>query len=144
MNKVFTFLSNWILCSRSPLCINDFKEKRYTSSAYPVHWILNNKPGGVLLEYYDHKDTRIGYIRYYVTTGQIGLFFIENKYQNRGLGKQILSKVMDELTTNHCKEVWAVTPQHHSFWSNVYHKSFEYRHPAHPTVGGEGYAMKLK
>ena len=27
------------------------------------------------LEYYD-KDDKIGYIRYYITTGQIGLFFI--------------------------------------------------------------------
>jgi N-acetylglutamate synthase-like GNAT family acetyltransferase len=76
-------------------------------------------------------------------TGQIGLFFIDNDYQNRGLGKQILSKVMEELTTYHCEEVWAVTSKHHSFWSNVYNNSFEYRDPAHPTVGGKGYVMKL-
>jgi GNAT superfamily N-acetyltransferase len=145
MNKIMNFFSNWFLCSRSPLLINNFKEKRYTSrEAYPDHWFLNNKPGGVLLEYYDHKDTRIGYIRYYITTGQIGLFFIEDEYQDRGLGKQILSKVMAELKQNNCKEVWAVTSTNHPFWSNVNDKSFTYREPAHPTVGGAGYFMKLK
>jgi hypothetical protein len=166
MNKIFNFLSNLMLsyrtnvksvcnvdfgrffgtsCSKTPLFINDFKEMKYIPPAYPdnwVDWAVKNKPGGVLLEYYD-KDTRIGYIRYYITTGQIGLFFIDNEYQHRGLGKQILSKVIEDLKTNNCDEVWAVTSTNHSFWSNVYNKSFEYRDPAHPTVGGNGYFMKL-
>lgn len=143
MNKLFTFFSNWALCSRTPLYINDFKEIRYTSPAYPNRCFANNKPGGVLLEYYNNKNVRIGYIRYYITTGQIGLFFIDDDYQHRGLGTQILSKVIEELKKNHCEEVWAVTSEHHPFWSNVYNKSFVYRHPAHPTVSGEGYFMKL-
>ena len=144
MNKIFIFLSNWMLSSRMPLLINDFKEIRLVSSEmqYPNDYFVNKKPGGILLEYYD-KDIRIGYIRYYVTTGQIGLFFIDNEYQHLGLGTQILSKVMEELKTNNCEEVWAVTTTNHSFWSNVYNKSFEYRDPAHPTVGGDGYFMKL-
>jgi hypothetical protein len=71
MNKMFTFLSSWILSSRTPLLLNDFKEVRYTSPAYPSDCFVNNKPRGVLLEerHYDKKDTRIGYIRYYITTG---------------------------------------------------------------------------
>ena len=145
VNKILVFLSNWMLSSRTPLFINDFKEMRYISPAYPDNWedwAVKNKPGGVLLEYYD-KDVRIGYIRYYITTGQIGLFFINNEYQHRGLGKQILSKVIEDMKTYHCEEVWAVTSKNHSFWSNVYNKSFEYRDPAHPTVGGDGYFMKL-
>jgi len=146
MNKIFSFFSNWMLSSRTPLFINDFKEMKYTPPAYPdnwANWAVKNKPGGVLLEYYD-KEIRIGYIRYYITTGQIGLFFIDNEYQHRGLGKQILSKVIEDLKTNNCDEVWAVTSTNHSFWSNVYNKSFEYRDPAHLTVGSSGYFMKLQ
>lgn len=145
VNVFFVFLSNLMLSSRTPLFINDFKEMRYIPPAYPDNWkdwTVKNKPGGVLLEYYD-KDVRIGYIRYYITTGQIGLFFIEDNYQDRGLGKQILSKVIEELKTCHCEEVWAVTSKNHPFWSNVYNNSFEYRDPAHPTVRGDGYFMKL-
>ena len=175
MNNLFTFFSHLILCSRTPLHINDFKEIRHTSSAIPNQFFVKNKPGGVFLEYYNNKNVRIGYIRYYITTGQIGLFFIEDNYQHRGLGTQILSKVIEELKKNHCEEVWAVTSEQHPFWSegckpshrdrrspnttkseertrngalggfwcNVYNKSFVYRHPAHPTVSGDGYFMKL-
>jgi len=143
MNNLFTFFSHLILCSRTPLHINDFKEIRHTSSAIPNQFFVKNKPGGVFLEYYNNKNVRIGYIRYYITTGQIGLFFIEDNYQHRGLGTQILSKVIEDLTKNHCEEVWAVTSEQHPFWCNVYNKSFVYRHPAHPTVSGDGYFMKL-
>ena len=90
------------------------------------------------------KDHQIGYIRYYVNTGQIGLFFIQKEYQNRGLGKQILCKVIQELQENNCDEIWAVTSKDHAFWSNVYHQSFSYRDPAHPSVGGDGYFMDLR
>ena len=170
MKNIFTFLSNLMLSSRTPLLITDFKEMRYISPAtypsdnFPVYdeaeandtsaippsrcsfsndRFVKNKPGGIFLEYYDNKNIRIGYIRYYITTGQIGLFFINDEYQRRGLGKQILSKVIEDLKTNNCDEVWAVTSTNHPFWSNVYNKSFVYRNPAHPSVGGDGYFMKL-
>ena len=148
MYRIFKFFSILMFRSQTPLNImpplTDFKEIRLVSSEmpYPNDYFVNKKPGGIMLEYYD-KDVRIGYIRYYITTGQIGLFFISDDYQNRGIGKQILSKVIKELKTNKCQEIWAVTTPNHSFWSNVYNKSFEYRNPAHPTVGGDGYFMKL-
>lgn len=128
-----------------PLLINDFREVRFVSSEMPSpnDYFVYKKPGGIWLEYYNNKNAKIGYIRYYITTGQIGLFFIDDEYQNRGLGKQILSKVIQEMKTTQCEEVWAVTTTNHSFWSNVYNKSFEYRNPAHPTVGGDGYVMKI-
>ena len=66
----------------------------------------------------------IGYIKYYLGTGQIGLFFIQKEYQNRGLGKQILSKVMMDLQENNCDECWVVSAKGHNFWSNVFNKSF--------------------
>ena len=146
MYKMLSFMGLWnyryIL---TPLFINDFNEKRYVSSemSEPNDKFVYNKPGGVMLEYYNKKDVKIGYIRYYITTGQIGLFFIDKEYQHRGLGKQILSKVIQELKDNQCDEVWAVTTDNHPFWSNVYHKSFIPGKPAHPSVTGSGYFMRL-
>lgn len=156
MNVMFAYLSSWILGTRTSLRLCDFKEKRYSSS--PRNWDIsdnwtkdelesffaNNKPGGVLAEYYNDQGARVGYIKYYLSTGQVGLFFIEDAYQRRGLGKQILSKVIEELKANHCEEVWAVTTNDHPFWSNVYDWSFTHRCPAHPSVTGGGYFMKLQ
>ena len=129
-------ISLWNYHPPTPLYINDFKEIRYVLSN-------NNykKLGGVMLEYYNNKDEKIGYIRYYITTGQIGLFYIDENYQNRGLGKQILYKVIKELKTNHCEEVWVVSTSNHRFWLN---RTFTPRSPIHPTVTGSGYFMKLQ
>ena len=148
MYRILNFFITFMFSSHYPIIrmppLTDFNEIRLVSSEmpYPNDYFVNKKPGGIMLEYYD-KNKKIGYIRYYITTGQIGLFFIDDDYQNRGIGKQILSKVIKELETNNCEEVWAVTSQNHSFWSNVYNKSFVHRDPAHPTVGGDGYFMKL-
>jgi len=131
---------------RSPLHISDFKEVRYESAKIPEpnEHFVSRKPGGIMLEYYNKKDEKIGYIRYYITTGQIGLFFIDEEYQNRGLGKQILSKVIEELKENQCEEAWAVGTDNHIFWLNVYNKSFTRKVPAHPSVTGPGYVYRLK
>ena len=142
----FVGLWNFRTPQTPPLFINDFREVRYVSSEIPQpnDIFVYKKPGGIMLEYYNKKDEKIGYIRYYITTGQIGLFFIDDEYQNRGLGKQILSKVIEELKENQCKEMWAVSTDNHIFWSNVYNKSFEHRVPAHPSVTGPGYVYRLK
>lgn len=130
---------------KTPLDINNFEECRYNSyeKSELTDYFVNNKPGGIMLEYYQ-EDRRVGYIRYYITTGQIGLFFIEKPYQNRGLGKQILTKVIKELQENNCDECWVVTTKGDNFWSNVYNKSFTYRDPAHSSVTGNGYFIDLK
>ena len=52
-------------------------------------------------------------------TGQIGLFYIDEKYRNNGLGKEILNNVINEMKNNNIKEIWAVTSKDHKFWSNV-------------------------
>ena len=103
----------------------------------------NVKNGKVRLEYYTSNNIEIGYIQY-KTNGQIGLFFINKEYQNRGLGKQILTKVIKELKANYnCTEVWAVTSKNHPFWSNVYNKQFKYCEPANRSVTGSGYRMTV-
>ena len=133
------------LWPKIPLHIHDFREVRHVSSEMlePNEHFVYRKPGGIMLEYYTNQDVKIGYVRYYITTGQIGLFFIDEEYQRRGLGKQILSKVIQDLEAYHCDEVWVVTTTNHSFWSNVYNKSFVPRNPAHRSVGGSGYVMKI-
>jgi len=85
----------------------------------------------------------IGYINYRTRTGQIGLFFINKHYQNRGLGKQILNKVIIDLKEHNNKTVWTITSVEHPFWSNVYNKSFEYKRRPHTSVTGDGYLLNL-
>jgi GNAT superfamily N-acetyltransferase len=119
-----------IFCPRLKyLKLNDFTEIRKIDVS-------------IKLEYFTKTNKSIGYIKY-KPTGQIGLFFIDEEYQNRGLGKQILSKVIDELSDIGCNEVWAVTTKNHIFWSNVYDKQFKPRQPAHSSVTGSGYYINL-
>ena len=104
----------------------------------------NVSNGNVRLSYLTKNDGReIGYIDYRNSTGQIGLFRLDEEYRNRGLGKQILSKVIEDLRQSNVSEVWAVTIEHHPFWSNVYNKSFTFRERPHLSVTGSGYHMKL-
>ena len=125
--------------------MDNFNEIRIDTSkvSHSNKYFVNNKPGGIVLEYYN-EDKCIGYIKYYLGTGQIGLFFIQKEYQNRGLGKQILSKVMMDLQENNCDECWVVSAKGHNFWSNVFNKSFTYRVPVHKSVKGDGYFINLK
>lgn len=90
--------------------------------------------------YYNEKN--IGYIQYRLGTGQIGLFYIDEKYRNNGLGKEILNNVIGEMKNNNIKEIWAVTSEKHNFWSNVYNKKFKYfDENIHSSVTGGGYKM---
>jgi GNAT superfamily N-acetyltransferase len=54
------------------------------------------KNGWITSKYYQSEEDRrhVGYVRYKLFVGQIGLFFIDQEYQKRGLGKQILEKAM--------------------------------------------------
>lgn len=85
----------------------------------------------------------VGYIHYRIGTGQIGLFFIKNKYANKGLGKQILAKTIEHMKISGNTHVWAVTLKDHPFWSNVYGQAFQYSKTLHPSVTGDGYILDL-
>ncbi len=85
----------------------------------------------------------IGYISYKLKTGQIGLFFIDNPYRNRGLGKQILTNVICDLKSKNVVKIWAVTTENHPFWSNVYNKSFKWSDRPHTSVTGHGYIIDV-
>jgi GNAT superfamily N-acetyltransferase len=145
---MFKFISSLLFSpSRTPLNLLDFKEKRFISAEmeYPNNYFNRDKKEcGVWLEYFDSNDKSIAYIRYYINTGQVGLFFMNKEYHNRSLGKQILSKAIEDMRENGCEEMWASTLKDHQFWSNVYNKALKYRDPAHPSVTGDGYYLNLR
>ena len=73
---------------------------------------------------------------------QIGLFYIDEKYRNIGLGKAILDNVIKDMKENNITQVWAVTSKDHPFWHNVYNKGFRYYDKnLHPSVTGYGYKL---
>jgi GNAT superfamily N-acetyltransferase len=107
----------------------------------------NNIPNGhIRIDYYDklNNNKHAGYITYRVI-GQVGLFYLDKSYQNRGLGKQILLETIKDMKRYNTAEIWAVTSQDHPFWSNVFNKSFQFydEKKLHPTVIGYGYKMKI-
>ena len=71
MHKMLNCFSCFMMSFRTPFVITDFREVRYVSSEMPYEneFFENSyrKPGGILLEYYNHDDVKIGYIRYYIT-----------------------------------------------------------------------------
>jgi len=145
MNILRVFVSGLIrkpTPASTPLFLKDFKEIRHNNTTNDINYYYN-EPGGVLIEYLNNKNERIAYINYYTSDGQIGMFFIDEKYQNRGLGKQIVEKAMNELREKKCEEVWVSTSKNHPFWSNVNNKSFKYRNPVHPFWSNDGYFRKL-
>lgn len=83
----------------------------------------------------------IGYISYRIQTGQIGLFFMDEKYKRLGLGKQILTRAINDINSNKITAIWAISTENHPFWSNVYDKSFEYKLRPHKSVTGSGYLL---
>lgn len=93
-----------------------------------------------------HNGKSIGYINYNKHTGQIGLFFIDPKYQGCGIGTKYLHKIIDDIKDyGEAKEIWMFTSKGHYFWSKAKHdgKCFTYRDPAHPSISGDGYYMEI-
>lgn len=105
----------------------------------------NKIPNGeIVRRYYDNENKEIGMISYRHIVGQIGLFFIwDDKYRNRGLGKQILNRAINDMRNNKTTSVWAITSENHTFWSNVFNKSFQWKKRPHSSVTGSGYLMLL-
>lgn len=125
-----------------PLLLSDFTETK-TIEVDPWGPIYENHK----LEYFDSQGESIGYNDYRPKMGQIGRFVLEEEYRNRGLGKQILLKCMDEMRSNGVKEMYLVSTPDHSVWPNIFNKAFTYREPAQldPNihVTGGGFYLKL-
>ena len=93
------------------------------------------------ITYFD-KDTEVGYIEYKRDIGKICLFFITNeRYRNRGLGKQILDNVLHDFRKHQIKRVWLVTNKcPHPFWEN---NGFSYTKKPDSSVSMHGYTRNL-
>lgn len=89
----------------------------------------------------DGKD--IGYVSYRPHNGQIGLIRLDEKYRGRTLGEQILHQIIPELKQKGIEELWAVTSFGHPFWSKTLNSKMNWREPAHSSVTGSGYYVKL-
>ena len=143
LKTLYTRIYNYFYPPVLPLNIKNFIQVKSIKDDY---WnkISNSD---IMIDFYDklNNDKHVGYISYRAGVGQIGLFFLEKSYQNRGLGKQILLQVIDDIKKHNATEIWAVTRQDHPFWSNVFNKSFKWYESTqlHPSVTGSGYKMKI-
>jgi GNAT superfamily N-acetyltransferase len=84
-----------------------------------------------------------GFITYKLLTGQIGLFYVAKQFQHKGVGKQILTKVIDDMKNEGRTSIFAITYNNHLFWSNVFHKSFVWKTRPNASVTGSGYFLSL-
>ena len=94
------------------------------------------------ITYLDKRHKEIGYIEYKPHIGKICLFFITNeRYQNRGLGTQILDNVIDDFRKHQIKRVWLVTNKcPHPFWER---NGFSYTEHPDSSVTMHGYTRTL-
>ncbi len=114
--------------------LNNFLEKT----------IITKDPNYKLVEYYE-KNNKIGYIYYNLKIGSIDILYINEKYRNQGLGKQILDKVIDEMKNYNIDTLWVTNAsKYNEFWKNVNNKSFTYTFPIGVKPHLCGYYMKLK
>ena len=113
-----------------PLKISDFDQ--VVISGYSMKSIT----------YTDKTGQEIGYIEYKPYVGKICLFFITNsKYRNRGLGRQILNNVLDDIKCHGTKRVWLVTSKYpHPFWEQ---NNFTYTPHPDDSVTMHGYSRML-
>ena len=87
----------------------------------------------IRIDFYDklNNNTYAGFISYRSGVGQVGLFFLNKPYQNRGLGKQILLQTIEDMKKNNNTEIWGVTKKNHPFWHNVFNNSFSWYESGH-------------
>lgn len=128
----------------TPLFLKDFKQTKVIKDDY-----YNNIPDSdIRIDFYDNLNNEqyAGYISYRAAVGQVGLFFLESDYKNRGLGKQILTQTIEHMKEFNTTNIWAITTNDHPFWSNVFNKSFKWydMRQVHPSVTGSGYKMEIK
>jgi hypothetical protein len=101
--------------------------------------------GDYVRRYYNFKscpwgiDTNGGFgyictVQYSLRTGQVGLILVDEKYQNKTLGSQMLAIVCKETSS---PDVFAVSHKDNAFF-NKYFGTFD--KPAYPDVTGGGFA----
>ena len=126
--------------------------QRYIRHYFPLklsdfdHFITNSETASVwnvkTITYYDKKGKDIGYIEYKPYIGKICLFFITNPtYRNRGLGREILNNVLNDIKCHGTQRVWLVTNKcPHPFWEM---NGFTYTTSPDISVTFHGYTRNL-
>jgi len=121
----------YLFNKKFPLKISDFS---HTITNIEYYKSIYNKR----ITYFDKSNIEIGYIEYNLHSGKICLFFItEEKYRNRGLGEQILQKVINNMKQYGTNRAWLVTANcPHKFWEK---NGFTYANPPDCSVTMHGY-----
>lgn len=102
------------------LSLENFKQIKKISNDR----INNIKNGYITINFYDKKNwyNYAGYITYMVKTGEIGLFELTPEYRNRGLGKQIINDVIEDIKKHNTSHIWIETVDDNPFWSKIFNK----------------------
>src|SRR5437868_4133165 len=124
------------------LTLNMFNEKKTISDD-----LWNDITNGEIAIKYTDKITNewICNINYRIHTGQIGLLFVNNLYQRKGLGTEMLTNAIKDICNrSNVSNIWAVTTNNHPYWNNVKinGQKFHSKPPAHPSVTGSGYVLE--
>ena len=102
----------------------------------------------IVIDFYDN-NINVGFVQYYINTGQIGMIMVHKPYRNKGLGKQIISdaihqiKVSNRFNSQFNNEVWLIASKTHDVWTNIYKGKFSYRNPIQPNLLNGGFYMKV-
>jgi GNAT superfamily N-acetyltransferase len=113
-------------------------------SFHRTHYITDIFTGKQIQFKYISPETKapIAFAQFVVTTGQIGILDINEEFQRRGLGKQIIKEIEDVLKLHNKKEIWVACTKNHYYWSNLL--GFQFRDSIHPSVNNTGYFKILE
>lgn len=147
---LISFLRNKLgkINRQNPLCIDNFVEKiEIKNDTYN-----NVKNGTQIISYYNYDvenklSLKIARISFRSHNGQIGYFWIDPKYRNRQLVKNILLKSIKIMKRQNpdLKIVWlASVNNRHEFWSNVWNKKFKFKNFVHKSINNSGYIMEIE
>ena len=102
----------------------------------------NVKNADIWCTYY-YMNKEIGYINYRISVGQIGHFWLDPEFRNKGIGKEIFKNIIKEMKYNNLSEVWCVCSKDNVFWKNVFNQKMIWKDPVHKSVTGHGYILKI-
>lgn len=127
-------LFNYFNKNTLPLMLTNFIQKKV---------IYNTINKEININFYDKiNNEHVGYIYYFIETGQVNLFFLNKSYRNRTLGTQIIAQVINDIDAQY---IWVITKRNDYFWSNIFNKSFLWcnRGELHNSVKNSGYKLEI-
>jgi hypothetical protein len=101
--------------------------------------------GCISCHIYDNSDL-VGEFDYKIKTGQVGGFFMAEKYRRQALEQQMLIYMMKDMQDAGAKNIWEVVPNDAACGRIFYSKLWSFAYKAshiHPSVTGGGYIMDI-